>query len=229
MEATWRATYTLEQALQILGKRWGEATKTHIDIDAVLNGAALKEKSKSGASHDVQQVFAMYAPPAPFVGGSPYVLLIVAFTGLALFLAGLYTLMPSAEGATAAADEASLLTKFETLIKSRKVVILEDLAADFKMSGQAVRERLEALIEMKRLDGVLDDRGKFIYITPEEFDAVAAYVHEQGRISVSALAAASNSLVRLTPDEAAVAALEMDAVEADDDEAAGAADGVQAK
>ena len=294
----------------------------------------------------------MSAPPAPPVGGSPYVLLIVAFTGLALILAGLYTLMPSAsnalvaaeneeggnaaeeeedeqqehaaaeeeeempeglskrekkkwlkaqakkkaaaareadsnarlskqaardakyrkrdeerearereeekkeaaaeeereaveaaefdewktmfsvdgEGETAAAaDEASLLTKFETLIKSRKVVILEDLAADFKMSGQAVRERLEALIEMKRLDGVLDDRGKFIYITPEEFDAVAAYVHEQGRISVSALAAASNSLVRLTPDEAAVAALEMDAVEADDDEAAGAADGVQAK
>ena len=52
----------------------------------------------------------MNAPPAPFVGGSPYVLLIVAFTGLALFLARLYTLMPSAEGATAAADEASLLT-----------------------------------------------------------------------------------------------------------------------
>ena len=89
------------------------------------------------------------------------------------------------ETAADAVDEESLLTKFETHIKQRKVVILEDLATDFKMSGQAVRERLDALIEMGRLDGVLDDRGKFIYITPAEFDAVAAYVKEEGRVSVS--------------------------------------------
>ena len=137
MEATWRATYTLEQALQILGKRWGEATKTHIDIDAVLNGAALKEKSKSGASHDVQQVFAMYAPPAPFVGGSPYVLLIVAFTGLALFLARLYTLMPSAEGATAAADEASLLTMTAQHTAGHTAVARGLAAADTTQSSSA--------------------------------------------------------------------------------------------
>lgn len=45
--------------------------------------------------------------------------------------------------------------------------------------------------------GVIDDRGKFIYITMDELKAVAAYIQERGRVSISELARASNSLINI--------------------------------
>lgn len=53
--------------------------------------------------------------------------------------------------------------------------------------------------------GVIDDRGKFIYITPEEMAAVAQYIKQRGRVSIAELAQASNSLINLQPDSQAVA------------------------
>ena len=53
--------------------------------------------------------------------------------------------------------------------------------------------------------GVIDDRGKFIYITPEEMAAVAQYIKQRGRVSIAELAQASNSLINLQPDSRAVA------------------------
>jgi hypothetical protein len=42
---------------------------------------------------------------------------------------------------------------------------------------------------------VIDDRGKFIYITPEELAAVANFIRQRGRVSITELAQASNSLI----------------------------------
>ena len=36
-----------------------------------------------------------------------------------------------------------------------------------------------------RLSGVMDDRGKYIYISLEEMKAVADYIKRQGRVSIS--------------------------------------------
>lgn len=49
------------------------------------------------------------------------------------------------------------------------------------------------------LTGVIDDRGKFISITPAELDSVAQFIRQRGRVSISELAQASNSLINLTP------------------------------
>lgn len=43
--------------------------------------------------------------------------------------------------------------------------------------------------------GVIDDRGKFIYITPEELAAMANFIRQRGRVSITELAQASNSLI----------------------------------
>jgi hypothetical protein len=45
--------------------------------------------------------------------------------------------------------------------------------------------------------GVMDERGKFIYISKDEMEAVAAYIRRNGRISIAALAAQSNDLIDL--------------------------------
>jgi DDRGK domain len=45
----------------------------------------------------------------------------------------------------------------------------------------------------------MDERGKFIYISVEEMEAFAAHIRRAGRVSIAALAAASNDLIDLAP------------------------------
>jgi hypothetical protein len=47
--------------------------------------------------------------------------------------------------------------------------------------------------------GVIDDRGKFIYISREEMEAVAKFIRQRGRVSLSDLAESSNQLIQLGP------------------------------
>ena len=61
-------------------------------------------------------------------------------------------------------------------------------------------DRIKSLQEEERLSGVLDDRGKFIYITREEYEAVAKFIKQRGRVSITELAEFSNKLINLNPD-----------------------------
>lgn len=45
--------------------------------------------------------------------------------------------------------------------------------------------------------GVIDDRGKFIYISQSELNAVASFINKRGRVSLTELAEHSNSLIVL--------------------------------
>merc|ERR1712113_44809 len=94
-------------------------------------------------------------------------------------------------------DEENKLLKFLNYIKETKVVLLEDLAAQFKLKTQEAIDRVTQLQEDGLLTGVIDDRGKFIYISREEMEAVAKYIKQQGRVSITDLAASSNKLIKL--------------------------------
>ncbi|XP_078410353.1 DDRGK domain-containing protein 1 isoform X3 [Cetorhinus maximus] len=102
-------------------------------------------------------------------------------------------------------DEArDLLQEFISYIKSTKVVLLEDLASHFGLRTQDAINRLQDLIAEGTLTGVLDDRGKFIYITEEELAAVAQFIRQQGRVSIVELAQASNTLINLNPESRSI-------------------------
>jgi hypothetical protein len=45
----------------------------------------------------------------------------------------------------------------------------------------------------------MDDRGKYIYISVEEMQAVADYIRKHGRVSISHLANNSNQFIDLEP------------------------------
>ncbi|KAG4981342.1 hypothetical protein AAZX31_12G202000 [Glycine max] len=92
-----------------------------------------------------------------------------------------------------------LLGNFVEYIKKHKCVPLEDLAAEFKLRTQECINRITSLESMGRLSGVMDDRGKFIYISQEEMKAVADYIKRQGRVSISHLASKSNQFIDLEP------------------------------
>ena len=77
--------------------------------------------------------------------------------------------------------------------------MLEDLAVQFKLKTQAAIDRISELQKEGRLTGVIDDRGKFIYISENELENVAKFIKQRGRISISELAESSNNLINLAP------------------------------
>ena len=52
------------------------------------------------------------------------------------------------------------------------------------------------------LTGVIDDRGKFIYISRDELEAVAKFIRQRGRVSIAELAESSNKLINISPEQA---------------------------
>ncbi|NWS16689.1 DDRGK protein, partial [Pachyramphus minor] len=99
----------------------------------------------------------------------------------------------------------SFLLEFLEYVKKTKVIQLEDLASHLGLRTQDAINRIQALMADGTLTGVIDDRGKFIYITPEEMAAVAQFIKQRGRVSIAELAQASNSLINLQPDSRAAA------------------------
>ncbi|KAJ8679680.1 hypothetical protein QAD02_015467 [Eretmocerus hayati] len=96
-------------------------------------------------------------------------------------------------------EEQSLLAEFVEHVKSSKVVVLEDLAQRFGLKTQHAIDRVKQMQEDGILSGVIDDRGKFIYISKQELEAVAKFVRQRGRVSIAELAEHSNSLINLNP------------------------------
>lgn len=96
-------------------------------------------------------------------------------------------------------ENKNLLQEFVDFIKINKVVVIEDLALHFKLKTQAVIDRIKDLQNDDILTGVIDDRGKFIYVSPEEMEAVAKFIRQQGRVSIAELAENSNKLINLMP------------------------------
>ncbi|RZB41601.1 DDRGK domain containing protein [Asbolus verrucosus] len=95
--------------------------------------------------------------------------------------------------------EMNLLQEFVSYIKKNKVVVIEDLAAHFKLKTQAAIDRIKDLQNDDILTGVIDDRGKFIYVSQEEMNAVAKFIRQRGRVSIAELVENSSKLINLTP------------------------------
>lgn len=97
-----------------------------------------------------------------------------------------------------------MLGAFVDFIKERKTVALEDLAAQFGLRVQDAIRRVQDLEKMGHLSGVMDDRGKYIYISRQEMEAVAEYIKKRGRIAIGELAAKSNTFIDLEARATAV-------------------------
>lgn len=85
------------------------------------------------------------------------------------------------------------------LLQQNKVVVIEDLAAHFKLKTQAAIDRIATLQAEGHLTGVVDDRGKFIYISQQELENVAKFIKQRGRVSITDLVESSNQLINLVP------------------------------
>lgn len=98
-------------------------------------------------------------------------------------------------------EDENSFQKFVNYIKDNKVIIIEDLAAMFKLKTQAVIQRIEDLQSDNILTGVMDDRGKYIYVSQEEMVSFASFIKQRGRVSISELVDGSNRLINLQPKQ----------------------------
>ena len=96
-----------------------------------------------------------------------------------------------------AEESGGLLLSFIDYIIEKKVVVLEELAVEFNLRTQDAVSRVKSLEQMGRITGVMDDRGKFIYITKQEMEEVAGYINGKGRVGITELAAKSSDFVKL--------------------------------
>eukprot|EP00771_Trimastix_marina_P002886 gnl/Trimastix_PCT/4056.p1 GENE.gnl/Trimastix_PCT/4056~~gnl/Trimastix_PCT/4056.p1 ORF type:complete len:306 (+),score=99.76 gnl/Trimastix_PCT/4056:74-991(+) len=92
-------------------------------------------------------------------------------------------------------DDPELLSRFIAHIQERRFVVLEDLAAEFHLRPQEAINRVIALQTSRQLTGVIDDRGRFIYIAPAQLHSLAEFVRAKGRVSISDLTTHCNSLL----------------------------------
>ena len=91
--------------------------------------------------------------------------------------------------AETAEESQSLLQEFIEYIKTHKVVVLEELAQHFKLRTEQAISRVRDMEEAGYITGVMDDRGKFIYISEEEMESVAKYINKKGRVTIADLGA----------------------------------------
>lgn len=108
-----------------------------------------------------------------------------------------FTVEAAGEDAQSQAEGAAMAEQIAEYLQRRKIVSLEELAAEFGMRTSDAITKVQALEKDGRITGVMDDRGKYIFISREEMKAVAEFIRSRGRIAISELAAKSATLIDL--------------------------------
>ena len=98
-------------------------------------------------------------------------------------------------------DDTNLLQRFVSYIRLRKTVAIEDLAMAFGLTNKACLSRLNSLLETKMLTGVVDERGKFLYIEQEEIDELLSAIKARGHFSRGDLIEVFSGIIRQEPSD----------------------------
>ena len=93
------------------------------------------------------------------------------------------------------------INQFLDYIKIRKVVSLEDISGTFKLNPNDIVMKLNQYEKEGRIMGIIDDRGKYIYITEKEMGLIEKMLTNRGRISKADLIKECNRLIRFEPTE----------------------------
>ena len=72
-------------------------------------------------------------------------------------------------------------------IKSNKIVLLEELVVEFSLDMDYLIKCIDQYESQGRLQGIIDEKGKYIYLSTEELQQVANVIQSRGRISLEDL------------------------------------------
>mmetsp|Transcript_12214 Transcript_12214/g.32906 ORF Transcript_12214/g.32906 Transcript_12214/m.32906 type:complete len:293 (-) Transcript_12214:142-1020(-) len=94
-----------------------------------------------------------------------------------------------------ATESQGLLAEFVAFIREQKVVVLEELAARFGLRTEEAVNRVQSLEAMGHVTGIFDDRGKFIYVSRDDMEALAAFIRKEGRVTLRDVADEASRLI----------------------------------
>ena len=112
-----------------------------------------------------------------------------------------FTVEAAGEQAESAEQGEAALERMAAYLRRRKTVALEELAAEFGVRTAEAVARVRALEADGRITGVMDDRGKYIYVSREEMAAAAEFIRRRGRVAIAELAASSADFIDLEAKE----------------------------
>ena len=98
-------------------------------------------------------------------------------------------------------SDENVINEFLNYIKRRKVVSLEDLSGVFKISPNELVEKLNQFENEGRILGIIDDRGKYIYVTEKEMNMIENLFMKRGRINKGDLIKECNKIIKFEPTE----------------------------
>ena len=98
-------------------------------------------------------------------------------------------------------SDENVINEFLNYIKRRKVVSLEDLSGVFKISPNELVEKLNQFEKEGRILGIIDDRGKYIYVTEKEMTMIENLFIRRGRINKMDLIKECNKIIKFEPTE----------------------------
>jgi len=81
-------------------------------------------------------------------------------------------------------DDQNMDSAFIDLLSSQRVTRLDQVASTFQLDMNEVVSRIQLLLKDNRLCGILDDRGKFIFLTLEQMKWMADTIQLEGRLSI---------------------------------------------
>lgn len=116
-----------------------------------------------------------------------------------------FTVEDAGEEALSQEQGEELLNSMVEYLQTRKTVALEELAAEYGIRTADAVSKVQSLEAEGRITGVMDDRGKFIYVSREEMAAVADFIRKRGRVAIGELAAKSASFIDLESKEGVLA------------------------
>lgn len=108
-------------------------------------------------------------------------------------------LMMLEEAGDAYLDEETFEKRSDELLAyvvEHKSVSIQEVAAEFGVKPADIVEKLKEFEKTGRLTGVFDERGSYVYITPDEFAAVAKLISEQGRLSLKDITRLANTVIK---------------------------------
>ncbi|OII74615.1 uncharacterized protein cubi_00168 [Cryptosporidium ubiquitum] len=80
-------------------------------------------------------------------------------------------------------SEYTSLRNFLNAITSEKIADINNLSAEFRISIEDVISRIRQLEEQGIIDGVLTDKGKYIFISEKEWESIKLCIEKDGKIS----------------------------------------------
>jgi hypothetical protein len=98
-------------------------------------------------------------------------------------------------GAADAVEQSLRTYLMETAPVESKLLVLEDAARRHAVSVEKLVKILNEMLASGSISGVFDDRGKFVFVTDAEYDAISKFIRNRGRVSVTELVRECNRIV----------------------------------